>query len=117
VLSLEDARRSLELTASPLVLVGHTHVPVAVTGDGLGAEGGHAAGGAEVDLATGRWLLNPGSVGQPRDADPRAAYLLLDLAAGRASFRRVPYDVGLTQEKMLAAGLPAPLAQRLEYGV
>jgi diadenosine tetraphosphatase ApaH/serine/threonine PP2A family protein phosphatase len=117
VLSLEDARRSLEVTDAPLVLVGHTHVPVAVTGDGEGATGGHAAGGYELDLGTGRWLLNPGSVGQPRDADPRAAYLVLDLAAGRAQFRRVPYEVGRTQAAMIAAGLPLALAQRLEYGV
>ena len=117
VLSLEDARRSLERTDAPLVLVGHTHVPVAVTGDAESAAGGHAPGGYEVDLRSGRWLLNPGSVGQPRDADPRAAYLVLDLDAHRAAFRRVPYDVGRTQEAMRAAGLPLALAQRLEYGV
>ena len=70
-----------------------------------------------VDLASGRWLLNPGSVGQPRDADPRAAYLLLDLGAGRAEFRRVEYPVDETQAQMREAGLPAALAQRLAYGV
>ena len=117
VLSLEDARRSLAQTDAPLVLVGHTHVPIAATGDERSAAGGHAAGGYEADLARGRWLLNPGSVGQPRDADPRAAYLVLDLDAGRAVFRRVEYDVARTQEAMRAAGLPPALAQRLEYGV
>jgi diadenosine tetraphosphatase ApaH/serine/threonine PP2A family protein phosphatase len=117
VLSLEDARRSLERTDAPLVLVGHTHIPIAVTGDAESAAGGHAQGGYEVELGSGRWLLNPGSVGQPRDADPRAAYLVLDLNAGRALFRRVRYDVERTQEAMRAAGLPPALAQRLEYGV
>jgi diadenosine tetraphosphatase ApaH/serine/threonine PP2A family protein phosphatase len=117
VLSLEDARRSLARTEAPVVLVGHTHIPIAATGDADGAEGGHAPGGSELDLGEGRWLLNPGSVGQPRDADPRAAYLVLDLGAGHAVFRRVPYDIGRTQKAMRAAGLPLALAQRLEYGV
>jgi diadenosine tetraphosphatase ApaH/serine/threonine PP2A family protein phosphatase len=117
VLSLEDARRSLERTEAPLVLVGHTHVPIAVTGDAETVDGGHAEGGLEIDLGSGRWLLNPGSVGQPRDADPRAAYLVLDLNDRRALFRRVEYDVERTQEAMRAAGLPLALAQRLEYGV
>ncbi len=117
MLTLEDARRSLERTEAPLVLVGHTHVPIAVTGDAESAAGGHAAADYRVDLGAGRWLLNPGSVGQPRDADPRAAYLVLDLDARHATFRRVHYDVGRTQDAMRAAGLPLALAQRLEYGV
>ncbi len=71
VLTIEDARRTLDLTDDPVVLVGHTHVPVAITGDGAAARGAHAPGGHTVDLASGRWLLNPGSVGQPRDADPQ----------------------------------------------
>ena len=99
------------------MLVGHTHVPVAITGDGAAASGAHAPGGHTVDLASGRWLMNPGSVGQPRDADPRAAYLLLDLGAGRAEFRRVEYPIDETQAQMREARLPAALAQRLAYGV
>jgi diadenosine tetraphosphatase ApaH/serine/threonine PP2A family protein phosphatase len=117
VLSLEDARRSLELTTEDIVLVGHSHVPIAVRAEGDAIEGSHAPGGTEVDLAEGRWLLNPGSVGQPRDGDPRAAYLLLDLGARHASFRRLPYPVDRTQAAMLEAGLPSALAQRLAYGV
>ena len=117
VLTTEDARRTLDLTDDALVLVGHTHVPIAVTGDGREAHGAHAPEGHVVDLASGRWLLNPGSVGQPRDADPRAAWLLLDLGAGRAEFQRVHYAVSETQAQMHEAGLPAALAQRLAYGV
>jgi diadenosine tetraphosphatase ApaH/serine/threonine PP2A family protein phosphatase len=64
-----------------------------------------------------RALLNPGSVGQPRDNDPRAAYLLLDLETKRASFRRVEYDVKRTQREMREAGLPELLAARLELGL
>ena len=71
----------------------------------------------EIDLAAGRWLLNPGSVGQPRDGDPRAAWLLLDLEAGSASFRRVEYEVASTQAQIREEGLPDALASRLAHGV
>ena len=64
-----------------------------------------------------RYLINPGSVGQPRDSDPRAAYLLLDLDARHASFRRVEYDVERTQREIREAGLPELLAARLELGI
>jgi predicted phosphodiesterase len=62
------------------------------------------------------YLINPGSVGQPRDSDPRAAYLLYDPAAHLVEYRRVPYDIQRAQEKILAAGLPELLAARLETG-
>jgi diadenosine tetraphosphatase ApaH/serine/threonine PP2A family protein phosphatase len=113
VLTLEDAHRSLELTTENLVLVGHTHVPIAANE----TEGTHAPAGTEVDLSAGRWILNPGSVGQPRDGDPRAAYLLLELDVQRALFRRLTYPVERTQDAMREAGLPEALAQRLAYGV
>jgi diadenosine tetraphosphatase ApaH/serine/threonine PP2A family protein phosphatase len=74
-------------------------------------------GGSEIDLSGARWLLNPGSVGQPRDGDPRAAWLLLDLGRRRASFRRVTYDVERTQKAIRAEGLPDALAERLSHGV
>ncbi len=85
--------------------------------DGRGAIGGHAAGGTEIDLSAGRWLLNPGSVGQPRDGDPDAAWLSLDLERRHASFRRVPYDVARTQAEIREQGLPDALAERLAHGV
>ena len=72
--------------------------------------------GSEVALGSGRWLLNPGSVGQPRDGDPRAAYLLLE-ANGRASFRRVAYPVAETQAEVREKGLPDALAERLAHGL
>jgi diadenosine tetraphosphatase ApaH/serine/threonine PP2A family protein phosphatase len=80
-------------------------------------DGGVAPADTEVALADVQVLLNPGSVGQPRDGDPRAAYLLLDLDEQRASFRRVEYDVALTQREMREAGLPELLAARLEVGM
>jgi len=118
VLSEQVALQSLRLTESPVVLVGHSHVALALsTGGGGDIAGGLAPGGTEVALAGRRWLLNPGSVGQPRDSDPHAAWLLLDFDADRATFRRVAYDVEATQAEIRAAGLPDALAARLALGL
>jgi predicted phosphodiesterase len=114
VLSDEGAQATLQLAGSPLVLVGHSHVALrAVEPDELAV----APAGTELELGGLRALLNPGSVGQPRDGDPRAAYLLLDLDAQHASFHRVEYDVKRTQREMRDAGLPEMLAGRLELGL
>jgi len=117
VLSDEAALATLELADSPLVLVGHSHVALRVVRSGDDLEGGVAQAGTELEFGNVRALLNPGSVGQPRDGDPRAAYLLLDLEAQHASFRRVEYDVERTQREMRDAGLPEMLAGRLELGM
>jgi diadenosine tetraphosphatase ApaH/serine/threonine PP2A family protein phosphatase len=116
VLTWEAARDAIHESGTDLTLVGHSHVPLAIL-DGRGSIGGHAAGGTEVDLVGGRWLLNPGSVGQPRDGDPEAAWLLLDLDARHASFRRTAYDIARTQAEIRERGLPEALAERLAYGV
>jgi predicted phosphodiesterase len=112
VLNDEAARATLAIAGAPLALVGHSHVALQVTAE----SGGLAPAGTVVDLGAAQTLLNPGSVGQPRDGDPRAAYLLLDLDAGRAEFRRVEYDVARTQDEMRDAGLPHALAARLAHG-
>jgi predicted phosphodiesterase len=117
VLSEPVARESLEITHAAVVMVGHSHVPLAMILENGRANGGLAPGGHEVDLERGRWLLNPGSVGQPRDNDARAAYVLLDLDAQRAQFRRVDYEVERTQAAILEQGLPETLAQRLALGL
>jgi diadenosine tetraphosphatase ApaH/serine/threonine PP2A family protein phosphatase len=117
VLSAEAAHVALELTEAPLVLVGHSHVPLAITLQEDVLDGGLAPDGTDVPLAPGRRLLNPGSVGQPRDGDPRPAWLLLDFEAGVASFRRVAYPVERTQEEIRERGLPDALAQRLAHGL
>jgi diadenosine tetraphosphatase ApaH/serine/threonine PP2A family protein phosphatase len=116
ILSGEAAADTLELTSAPVVLVGHSHVALAIGLRDRRLSGGVARAGKEVDLDGSRWLLNPGSVGQPRDGDPRAAYLMLDLDAGRAEFRRVGYDVERTQAEIREHGLPAALAERLAVG-
>ncbi len=117
VLSEEAAEAAFGLTAAPVVLVGHSHVPLAIVSQDGGIAGGHAPEGTEATLDHGRWLLNPGSVGQPRDGDPRAAWLLLDLDRGRVEFRRVLYEIAATQEEIRAEGLPASLADRLALGL
>ena len=117
VLSEEAAQAALVLTDAPVVLVGHSHVALAITPAEQGLEFALAPDGAEVDLARGRWLLNPGSVGQPRDGDPRGAWLDLDFAAGSARFHRVSYPVERTQAEMRERELPEALAERLAHGV
>jgi diadenosine tetraphosphatase ApaH/serine/threonine PP2A family protein phosphatase len=118
VLSEDAAFTSLELTTAPVVMVGHSHIPLAIARDETGElEGGLAPAGTEETLGERRWLLNPGSVGQPRDGDARAAWLLLDTTAGQASFRRVEYPIETTQAEMAEAGLPSTLAARLAHGI
>ena len=116
VLSAEAAYFSLLTTKAPLVLVGHSHVALAIGLDDAELHGGLAPAGTEVEL-DGRWLLNPGSVGQPRDGDPRAAWLELDTEERFARFRRVAYPVEQTQAQMRDHGLPEPLAARLAHGI
>jgi predicted phosphodiesterase len=116
VLTLDGAAESLALTTAPLVLVGHSHIPLAITMEDGSAIGGIAPEDTEVPLEGRRWLLNPGSVGQPRDGDPRAAWLMVDFGAKRASFRREHYPVERTQEEIRARGLPETLAARLATG-
>jgi diadenosine tetraphosphatase ApaH/serine/threonine PP2A family protein phosphatase len=115
VLSPGIAYAGLAATSQNLVLVGHSHVALVfrLSTTTLAT----AAEGTEAELGDERWLLNPGSVGQPRDGDPRAAWLLLDLDARRATFRRVEYDVERTQAEIRERGLPEALAARLEHGV
>ena len=113
VLSDEAAVATLVLTDGPLALVGHSHVALQVSLRDRTLDGGLAPAGTKLDIGAGQWLLNPGSVGQPRDGDPRAAYLLLDLDAKRAEFRRVDYDIERTQAEIRDAGLPEALAERL----
>jgi diadenosine tetraphosphatase ApaH/serine/threonine PP2A family protein phosphatase len=117
VLDEFTALYSLALTTAPLVLVGHSHITIALQLRREGLDGGHAQDGYEARLDQGRWLINPGSVGQPRDADPRAAYLELALDEQRARFRRVAYPVARTQKEIRERGLPEPLAERLAHGV
>jgi diadenosine tetraphosphatase ApaH/serine/threonine PP2A family protein phosphatase len=114
VLSPDAAAGSFQATDEPVILVGHSHVALALD-DRL--DGGQAPDKREIDLSTRRWLLNPGSVGQPRDGDPRAAWLLLDTDRKFAEFHRVAYPIEKTQSAMRAVGLPEALTSRLAHGI
>jgi predicted phosphodiesterase len=115
VLSEAAAFLSFKATTAPLLLVGHSHLPLAISWNGTDLGGG-LAGMGEVDLSSGRWLLNPGSVGQPRGNDARASWLLIDDHARRATFLRVAYSIERTQAEIRERGLPEGLAARLALG-
>lgn len=117
VTSPSGARDSLAATSTAHGLNGHTHVPVAFEKRGGRVARLDVAPGVPLELEAERVLLNPGSVGQPRDRDPRASYLLLDLAAQTATWNRVPYDIESVRDHMRAVGLPDRLIDRLPRGV
>jgi predicted phosphodiesterase len=117
VLSALLAELCLDAQGHRICVVGHSHVALSfVRREGELATGEPRRGDDELDLSEGEWLLNPGSVGQPRDGDARAAWLLLDLDGRTASWRRVSYDVGGAAAAIRAARLPDSLAERLGYG-
>ena len=114
-----DAMRAIASASHRLCLYGHTHQTIAFElADGdfrvLWPE---MSGITDVRIKPGgKYLVNPGSVGQPRDGDPRASYAIVDMPSNLITFVRLPYDVGTTQDKVLRAGLPEPLARRLASG-
>ncbi len=121
VLSIDQAEAGLDAQRERIGLIGHSHVALFFTRPQGGprrayAHGAQAGDGALLDLDDGAWLLNPGSVGQPRDGDPRAAWLELDLTEWTGRFHRVPYDIAAAAGAILAAGLPTSLAERLQIG-
>lgn len=97
-------------------LVGHTHTPVVFEEVDKVRANVHLPIYGEAVPLNGRMIINPGSVGQPRDSDPRAAYALLDLEEMTWEQQRVNYPIHVTQEKMRKEGLPYRLIARLEYG-
>ena len=98
-------------------LIGHSHVALSFHRiEGEPATGSTRRDGDLLDLGGGEWLLNPGSAGQPRDGDPRAAWMILDTTAWTAEYRRTDYDLAGAQAAIRAARLPDSLAERLQYG-
>lgn len=118
ILDPETARANLAYFDTPVCFVGHTHVPMVFAQHADGRiDFRRGAPGEIVQLQPGsRYIINPGSVGQPRDGDSRAAYAVWDTEAGTVRFNRVEYDILSTQRKMQAAGLPELLSERLSFG-
>jgi diadenosine tetraphosphatase ApaH/serine/threonine PP2A family protein phosphatase len=118
LLDTSIAKYSFAHMRTTLCLVGHTHVPVIFRDvpDSDRCDLLFPPEGRQVQLDETPCIVNPGSVGQPRDGDPRAAYLLLDTASRIIEHRRVAYDIAATQAKMREIGLPEALAARLEHG-
>jgi predicted phosphodiesterase len=117
VTSAAIARDNLDVLREPIGLHGHTHVPVAFVADGDEVAHVGPGDGTSLALEGRRALVNPGSVGQPRDGDPRSSYLILDPAAGTMTWHRVAYDVEAVQAAMRAVGLPSFLVSRLSIGL
>src|SRR5713226_668934 len=114
-----DAVRALKVATRPLCLFGHTHYPATfeLSAEGFDSIGSAAAPQMRVVMKEGcKYLINPGSVGQPRDGDPRAAYAIVDTNQRRVDLFRLTYPVDVTQTKIIDAGLPEVLAQRLALG-
>jgi predicted phosphodiesterase len=112
-----DALYALQASSARLCLYGHTHIPAALAFDGSVLDYGVLKGDHTIDWRYDwRYLVNVGSVGQPRDGDPRAAYGVVDTEQGTVSVCRVTYPVEQAQAKIIAAGLPEVLAQRLRLG-
>jgi predicted phosphodiesterase len=117
VLSGLTAELCFDATDFRVSLIGHSHVALSFhRPDGEPASGTTRREGVELDLSTGEWLVNPGSTGQPRDGDPRAAWLLLDTERQTAIYQRTEYDIAGAQAAIRAARLPDSLAERLQYG-
>ena len=134
--TVKDAADAFFWLGESICLVGHTHVPACFTTTARGATRPHledisvvtpAPGMDDGSLQTsavesvilprdGRAIINPGSVGQPRDRDPRASYAILDLDRSVAEFQRVAYDVEEAMRRTIAAGLPGILGERLAIG-
>jgi diadenosine tetraphosphatase ApaH/serine/threonine PP2A family protein phosphatase len=111
-----DGAAAFAAFATSLCFVGHSHLPAvwALRADG---EVAFQPGGGRITLAAGeRYVINVGSVGQPRDGDPAAAYALWDLEAGAVDIRRIPYDAQEARRRIHAAGLPRLLGDRLLHG-
>jgi diadenosine tetraphosphatase ApaH/serine/threonine PP2A family protein phosphatase len=114
-----DALRALKASVRPLCLFGHTHCPIAfeLTEDTLESTAPSPPLAVQFfPIGEVKYLLNPGAVGQPRDGDPRAAYAIVDIDKRRVELFRLKYPVEQAQAKVIKAGLPDVLAQRLAVG-
>jgi diadenosine tetraphosphatase ApaH/serine/threonine PP2A family protein phosphatase len=113
------AKQNFEFFDSPICFLGHTHIQLFISEEMAvrGAAPIQPTDGQVLDVSSGRYIVNPGSVGQPRDSNPHAAFALFDPEGGTVTFRRTKYDISETQAQMEVAGLPRTLITRLALGV
>jgi predicted phosphodiesterase len=116
IVSPSVALANLRAFETRLCLFGHTHIPIVFAEGESGLDVLQARAGVPVLLEGHRAMINPGSVGQPRDGNPQSSYCLLDTDADSVDYRRVPYDIERTQRLMRDANLPPRLVERLSYG-
>jgi diadenosine tetraphosphatase ApaH/serine/threonine PP2A family protein phosphatase len=118
ILDLEDARAAFDRVTAPVTFIGHTHVAEVYFQDSSGRTFRQKlSGGGKVDVASGyRYIVNPGSVGQPRDRNPQASFAFFDDSTSVIEVRRETYDVMRVRERMESAKLPAQLGDRLSIG-
>lgn len=120
LLSRDQARENFDLFEQQVCFMGHSHVPLVFRKQ---RNGGYSnpvipPAGDTLELEqNARYFINPGSVGQPRNQDPRSAYAILDTDASTVRFMRIEYDIAKTQRQMREAHLPLALIRRLEYGM
>ena len=116
VLSTAQADQCIDAMNARVSAIGHTHVALRFTRTERDVDGRQVEGGTELDISASEWLINPGSVGQPRDGDPRAAWLLLDTENWTARWNRVEYAIDEAAKAIDDAGLPRSLGDRLYVG-
>ncbi len=117
ITSLEEAAYNFQFFDTEFCFVGHTHIPLIITVNGNKEIAVHQEPKLNFKaMKGGRFLINVGSVGQPRDRDPRACYGILDAEAKTFSYRRVKYNIETTQQKMVDIGMPAFLVKRIAEG-
>lgn len=118
VVDADLADENMNQQPERITLIGHSHIALYFTRADASSPTSSVLGadGATIDLSQGEWLVNPGSVGQPRDGDPRAAWLELDTETQQATFHRVEYPIDVAADSIRAAGLPDHLADRLYQG-
>jgi predicted phosphodiesterase len=114
-----DAYNVFETHTVPVTFFGHTHLPSVFILHSAGVKGILLGGSkGRIRIQPGfRYLINPGSIGQPRDRNPMAAYMIYDTDKSIVTWYRIPYRIDRAKKKILAAGLPEPLAERLSFGV
>ncbi len=114
-----DAAEAFEHITTPICFFGHTHFPFVYAEKDHLVDGTFMTGNSnEIKIEKGvKYLINPGAVGQPRDRSPLAACAIYDSKARKVNFYRMEYDIEEAQRKILKAGLPSPLAERLSLGI